>query len=99
MDFKQLLAERDFNQLASKARDILALAQATLSFCVTFLDFIHPIWIESKRNGFSDEDYVERFRKRAEERLKKVGSKLAKEFSDLNCEHSSGCDPNQSRDQ
>jgi hypothetical protein len=69
--------------MMKSARQILTLAQDVRSFCLIFLDFIHPVWIQSKRSESVPDERLDELKGKAVEKLVKVGNELVKEFDQL----------------
>ena len=86
--FKAALANRDGDELNNLASDILVLSQSILSFCLIFMDYVHPIWIQFKRSGMMDQSKLDDLKSKMDQKLETNSNRLMKEYQDITKENS-----------
>ena len=66
--------------MKKSANEILILSESILSFCLIYMEFVHPVWIEHDRSGELDQSKVDEIQLKMENVLKKNENKLREEF-------------------
>ena len=89
-DFKMLLAEcwiekAIYDKMTQAAVDILKMSENILAFCFIFLDFVHPVWIQSKCDVLKHETVVG-LKEKVERKLVTSENKLVECFERLTSE-------------
>ena len=82
--FKTILKIRKTEDYQLSAHQILDMSDQIFSFCLIYLDYVHPIWIKHKRNnGEFDESQLVEVKEKLNVKLQKNEKKLLLEFNSL----------------
>ena len=81
--FKRQLTSDDLEETVKSAREICNFCDQIFSFCSIYLDLVHPIWINQKRDprGEFNNDLIEARQMRLVAKLEENRSRFLDEFS------------------
>jgi hypothetical protein len=81
--FKESLRQRILSQTLEGAKVTLTLAENIQKACYVYLDFLHPVYLQIKRQGVISDSAKEQLKSKVDEKLKQNDQKLTNEFESI----------------
>lgn len=81
--FKESLSKRILSQTLEGAKVTLTLAENIQKACYVYLDFLHPVYLQIKRQGVISDSAKEQLKIKVDEKLKQNDQKLTNEFESI----------------